>query len=67
MLFSKIYELPDGLFCHFLLKHSTNLAVFKIQHDVNALKLGNKGENNMVIDFNGAWEFDNLAHLVRNG
>ena len=28
VLFSKIWELPDGLFCHFLQKCSTNLAVF---------------------------------------
>ena len=29
VLFSKIWELPDGLFCHFLQKRSTNLAVLK--------------------------------------
>ena len=29
VLFSKIWELPDGLFCHFLQKCSTNLAVLK--------------------------------------
>ena len=25
LLFSKIWELPDGLYCHFLQKRSTNL------------------------------------------
>ena len=29
MLFSKIWELPDGLFCHFLQKRSTSLDVLK--------------------------------------
>ena len=29
VLFSKIWELPNGLFCHFLQKRPTNLAVLK--------------------------------------
>ena len=29
MCFSKIWELPDGFYCHFLQKRSTNLAFFK--------------------------------------
>ena len=33
---------------------------------VNALKLG-KRENNINIDFNGARDFDSLAHFVQKG
>ena len=29
LLFSKIWELPDRLFYHFLQKHSTSLAILK--------------------------------------